>query len=220
MKMISFSQFLFMNSTAIITATVQHLYLALGSELIGCLIAIPLGIWLTSRKKLADYFLAVTGTIQTIPSLALLGFVLPLFGIGPLPAMIVLVLYSLLPILRNTYTGITGVNPSYIEAGTGAGMNSRQLLWMVKLPLALPIIMAGIRISTVYLISWATLAAFIGAGGLGDLIITGIQTADANFIIAGTIPTAFLAIGAGWMLGKVEMVLTPREGLIVSDEGR
>ncbi|ADI01419.1 ABC transporter permease [Syntrophothermus lipocalidus] len=218
--MISFSQFLSMNSTTIITATVQHLYLALGSELIGCLIAIPFGIWLTRREKLADYVLAATGSIQTIPSLALLGFVLPLLGIGPLPAMVVLVLYSLLPVIRNTYTGIRNVNPVYIEAGTGVGMNSRQLLWMVKFPLALPIIMAGVRISTVYLISWATLAAFIGAGGLGDLIITGIQTADANFIIAGTVPTAVLAIGAGWILGKVEMFLTPRGSQLVPDEGR
>lgn len=199
-----------MNVTTIIKATGQHLYLALFSVLIGSVISIPTGIWLTRKPQWAGCFLTTTGTIQTIPSLALLGFVLPIFGIGTLPAMVVLVLYSLLPILRNTYTGLMGVDHAYIEAGNGMGMNPRQLLFMVKLPLALPIIMAGIRISTVYLMSWATLAAFIGAGGLGDLILTGIQTADIYFIISGTIPVALLTIGAGWILGKAESALIPR----------
>lgn len=212
MKVLNIMQFLDINSAAIIKATGQHLYLSFGSVLLGCLVAIPAGIWITGRDKIAGYVLSITGTIQTIPSLALLGFALPLFGIGTLPAMIVLFLYSLLPILRNTYTSLTSINPTFIEAGNGMGMNSRQLLFMVKLPLALPVIMDGIKISTVYLLSWATLGALIGAGGLGDLIFTGIQTADVNYILAGAVPVALLTVAAGWLLGKAEIALTPAGG--------
>jgi osmoprotectant transport system permease protein len=211
-KVLDMMQFLDMNDTAIIKAAVQHLYLSFGSVLIGCLVAIPTGIWITGRDKIAGHVLRIIGTIQTIPSLALLGFALPLFGIGTLPAMIVLFLYSLLPILRNTYTGLTSINPAFIEAGNGMGMNSRQLLFMVKLPLAMPVIMDGIKISTVYILSWATLGALIGAGGLGDLIFTGIQTADANYILAGAVPVALLTAAAGWLLGKAEIALTPAGG--------
>lgn len=209
-KVPDFLTFISLHADAILKATGEHLYLALGAVLIGCLVSIPLGIWLTERKEIAGYFLSVTSIIQTVPSLAFLGFMLPLLGIGTLPALVVLILYSLLPILRNTYTGITGVEPAFVEAGKGMGMNKRQLLLMVKLPIAMPVIMSGIRISTVYLMSWATLAAFIGAGGLGDLILTGIQTADINFILSGAIPAALLTIAAGWILGKAEMFLIPR----------
>jgi osmoprotectant transport system permease protein len=154
--------------------------------------------------------LSIAGTIQTIPSLAFFGFTLPVLGIGVLPAMVVLFLYSLLPILRNTYTGIREVPGELIEAGRGMGMNDRQLLFMVKLPMALPVIMAGLRISSVYIISWATIAALIGAGGLGDLIWGGMNVYDIWLILAGTIPAALLALLAGFTLGRLEKAVTPR----------
>lgn len=194
----------------IVTATWQHIYLSLGSVALGTLLAVPLGIWLSTRENIARVALSIAGTIQTIPSLAFFGFALPVLGIGVLPAMVVLFLYSLLPVLRNTYTGIREVPGPLIEAGRGMGMNDWQLLVMVKLPLALPVIMAGIRISTVYIISWATIAALIGAGGLGDLIWGGMNVYDIWLIIAGTIPAALLALIAGFTLGKLEKAVTPR----------
>ncbi|MFZ5634790.1 MAG: ABC transporter permease [Bacillota bacterium] len=199
----------------ILSATWQHIYLSLGSVALGILLAVPLGIWLSSREKAARLVLGAAGMVQTIPSLAFFGFVLPVMGIGILPAMSVLFLYSILPILRNTYTGIREVRPALIEAGRGMGMNNWQLLAMVKLPMALPVIMAGIRISTVYIISWATIAALIGAGGLGDLIWGGMNVYDIWLIIAGTVPAALLALLAGFSLGRLERAVTPR-GLRIS----
>ena len=145
-----------------------------------------------------------------MPGLAFLGLFLPLLGLGVVPSMTVLFLYSLLPILTNTYTGIKGVSPALVEAGMGMGMSPGQLLFMVKLPLAFPVIIAGIRIASVYIVSWATLAAFVGGGGLGDPILTGIMTADINFILMGAIPAALLALTAGWILGIVERLAIPR----------
>ncbi|MGI5836527.1 MAG: ABC transporter permease, partial [Chloroflexota bacterium] len=147
---------------------------------------------------------------------AFLALVLPILGIGVFPAVVVLFLYSLLPILRNTYTGIKNVNRAYIEAGKGMGMSDWELLFMVRLPLALPIIIAGIRVSTIYILSWATLSALIGAGGLGDLIFSGIVTYDFYLIAAGTIPTALLALIASGAMNRIEYSLTPR-GLRVSN---
>ncbi|MDD2420732.1 MAG: ABC transporter permease [Heliobacteriaceae bacterium] len=205
-----FWQFLEFYSDSVINATVRHLTLSFGAILAGIFVAVPLGILIANRAKLARVFLSITSIVQTIPTLAFLALVLPLLGVGVLPALVVLFLYSLLPILRNTYTGIRNIDAAYLEAGLGMGMNSRQLLFMVKLPLALPVIIAGIRLSTVYIISWATLSALIGAGGLGDLILTGIQTYDLNFILAGTIPTAVLALLAGSLINRLELSLTPR----------
>ncbi|NLW44545.1 MAG: ABC transporter permease [Syntrophomonadaceae bacterium] len=205
-----FIDFIRSNLDVAAVATYQHLYLSFGSVLLGMLIAVPLGIWLSDKERLAEKVLAVTGTIQTVPGLAFLGLFLPLLGLGVVPSMTVLFLYSLLPILTNTYTGIRGVNPAVVEAGIGMGMSPRQLLFMVKLPLAFPVIIAGIRIASVYIVSWATLAAFVGGGGLGDPILTGIMTADINFILMGAIPAALLALAAGWILGMVERLATPR----------
>lgn len=210
MRVSDFISFMHSNLDAAAVATYQHLYLSFGSILLGMAVAIPLGIWLTDKEKLAEKVLGVTGIIQTVPGLAFLGLFLPLMGIGVAPSMTVLFLYSLLPILTNTYTGIKGVSPALVEAGMGMGMSPGQLLFMVKLPLAIPVIIAGIRIASVYIVSWATLAAFIGGGGLGDPILTGIMTADINFILMGAIPAALLALTAGWILGIVERLATPR----------
>jgi osmoprotectant transport system permease protein len=188
----------------------EHVLLSGIAMLIAILIAVPLGIWLTRYKKIAELIIGVAAIIQTIPSLALLGFMLPIFGIGKVPAIIALTLYALLPILRNTYTGILGVDPSLVEAGKGMGMTSRQILFMVELPLTLPIIMAGIRTATVLTIGVAALATFIGAGGLGDLIDRGLRVADKNLILTGAIPAAILAILFDLALRKLEEKVTPR----------
>lgn len=204
-----FFQFLQSNSDVIVAATVQHVLLSFIAVLAGTLAAVPLGIFIADRQRAARIFLSVTGTIQTIPSLALLALLLPLLGIGVMPAVVVLFLYSLLPILRNSYTGIQNVSHTYLEAGRGMGMNYWELLFMVRLPLALPVILTGIRISAVYILSWATLSALIGAGGLGDLIFAGIQTYDPNMILAGAIPTALLALLTSRAISRIENVLTP-----------
>lgn len=174
------------------------------------IIAVPLGVLLTRTPKLAEPIIGLAALIQTIPSLALLGFMLPIFGIGKTPAIIALTLYALLPILRNTYTGILGVDSSLVDAGKGMGMTSSQILLKVELPLTLPIIMAGVRTATVLTIGVAALATFIGAGGLGDLIDRGLRVADKNLILAGAIPAAILAIIFDFALKKLESKVTPK----------
>lgn len=189
---------------------IRHIELVGISVLIGTVISIPLGILLSRYKRVAGPVLAVAGMIQTIPGLVMLGFALILFGIGMLPALVVLSLYAILPILRNTYTGITEVEPSYIDAGRGIGMTNLQILYEVELPLALPSIISGIRISTVYIVSWATLAGLIGAGGLGDLIWTGLSNYNSRYILAGAIPSAILAFILSALIGLLQRLLTPR----------
>ncbi|WP_246944928.1 ABC transporter permease [Bacillus pinisoli] len=188
----------------------EHIFLAGIAMIIAIAIAVPLGIVLTRNKKIAEPIIGVTAIIQTVPSLALLGFMLPIFGIGKVPAVIALTLYALLPILRNTYTGILGVDPALVDAGKGMGMTSRQILFMVELPLTLPILMAGIRTATVLTIGVAALATFIGAGGLGDLITRGLNVMDKNLILAGAIPAAILAIVFDFGLRKLEDKVTPK----------
>jgi len=198
------------NSQAMLVSLGQHIALVLVSVGIGILIAIPLGILLTRHKKAAVYVLAVAGMVQTIPGLVMLGFALILMGIGTLPALAVLSVYSILPILRNTYTGIIEVLPSYKDAAKGIGMTKSQVLFKVELPLALPAIVSGIRISAVYIVSWATLAGMIGAGGLGDWIWTGLATYNTDYILAGAIPSAILAFAFSALIGLVQKLITPK----------
>lgn len=188
----------------------QHLELTLISLVIANAIAIPLGVFLTRFKRWAEPVIGVAAVIQTIPSLALLGFMIPLLGIGKGPAIVALTLYGLLPILRNTYTGIVGVTPAVVEAGIGMGMTSRQVLVMVELPMALPIIMAGVRTATVLLVGVATLAGLIGAGGLGDLIFRGISMANPQLILAGALPAAVMAIAFDYVLKQTEIRVQPK----------
>lgn len=194
----------------IILATGQHLQLTIISLALANLIAIPLGILLTRYRRLAEPVIGFAGIFQTIPSLALLGLMIPLLGIGRVPAIVALTIYGLLPILRNTYTGILGVNPAVKEAGVGMGMTSRQVLLMVELPMALSVIMAGIRTSTVMMIGVTTLAALIGAGGLGDLIFRGISMVNPELIMAGAIPAAILAIILDLGLKRMEVAVQPK----------
>ncbi len=194
----------------ILTGLQQHLFLSLVSILIAAVIAVPLGIFISRRKRVAEPVIGVTAIFQTIPSLALFGFLLPVFGIGSTTAIIALTVYALLPILRNTYTGITGVDKSAVEAGKGMGMTNSQILRMIELPLALPIIMAGLRTATVLTIGVATLAAFIGAGGLGDLIYRGLSTTRNELVLAGAIPAALLAIVFDFILRRIELATEPK----------
>ncbi|MGE5589908.1 MAG: ABC transporter permease [Bacillota bacterium] len=194
----------------ILDATAQHLRISLIAELVGILIAVPLGILLTRRRSLSGPIIGAANLIQTVPSLALLGFMIPFLGVGSLPAIVALLLYSLLPILRNTYTGIMEVDSAIKEAGRGMGMTGTQLLFLVELPAAMPVIMAGVRVSTVLVIGWATLATFIGAGGLGQLIVSGLTLVRPEMIMAGAIPATLLALLADWGIGLLERRLMPK----------
>lgn len=167
----------------LLSALLEHIQISFIALFFAVLIAIPLGIYLTRKPKVAEPIIGVTAVLQTIPSLALLGLLIPLFGIGTLPAIIALVVYAALPVLRNTYTGISEVDPSMVEAANAMGMNSWQRLIKVELPLAMPVIMAGIRTAMVLIVGTATLAALIGAGGLGALILLGIDRNDTALII-------------------------------------
>ena len=178
----------------LIQALIEHIQLSFIALFFAVIISIPLGIYLTKKARIAESIIGITAVLQTIPSLALLGLFIPLFGIGKVPAIITLVIYALLPILRNTYTGIKEVDPSLTEAAMAMGMNTPKRLLKVELPLAMPVIMAGIRTAMVLIIGTATLAALIGAGGLGDLILLGIDRNNSSLIILGAIPAALLAI--------------------------
>ena len=177
---------------------------------ISVLISVPLGIILTRHRKFADPIIGITSVFQTIPSLALLGFMIPFLGIGSTPAIVALTIYGLLPILRNTYIGILGVDKGAVEAGKGMGMTSFQMLYMVEIPLALSFIMAGIRTSTVLIIGVTTLASLVGAGGFGDLIFRGISSVNSSLILAGAIPAAVMAVLFDTILKYVERYVTPR----------
>lgn len=194
----------------VLQLTGQHIILTLVTVGISIAIALPLGILITRYQRLSFLVIGFSNLGQTIPSLAILGLLIPLLGIGFKPALAALVLRAMLPIVINTYVGIVGIEPSVIEAARGMGMRDRQLLTIVELPLALPVVMAGVRTATVMSISIATLAALIGAGGLGDLIFRGIAMVDGPMLMAGAIPTALLAILADLLLGRMEIGLTPR----------
>ncbi len=153
--------------------------------------------------------MSISSMLQTIPSLALLTLMIPIFGIGKLPSIVALFIYSLLPILRNTYIGMNKVNKNLIDAAKGLGMTTAQSIFKVEIPMAMPIIMAGVRLSAVYVISWSTLASYIGAGGLGDFIFNGLNLYNPALIIGGTIPVSILAILTDYLLGKFEKKVTP-----------
>lgn len=193
----------------LIQALLQHIQLVFISMLIAIIIGVSLGIIITRVKQLETPVLGLSGILQTIPSLALLGFMIPLFGIGIKTAVAALFLYSLLPIIRNTFTGIKEVDKSTLEAARGMGMTDSQILFKVQLPLALNVIMAGIRTATVINVGTATLAAFIG-GGLGDFIFLGIARNIDALVLIGAFPAALLALLFDWLLGRLEKITTPR----------
>jgi osmoprotectant transport system permease protein len=200
-------QFLLGHYAEILEATVAHMTLVVISMAIAIAIALPLGMLIIQRPTLRNIALGVASVFQTIPSLALFGFLIPIpfiGGIGRRTAIVALVLYALLPILRNTYVGLTGIDPAVLQAAEAMGMTDRQILWRVRLPLALPIILAGIRTATVITIGVATIAAAIGAGGLGTFIFRGVAMVSDAVILAGAIPAALLAIAADLLLAALE----------------
>jgi osmoprotectant transport system permease protein len=191
----------------ILTAIQQHLFLVGVSLAIAVAISVPLGILIVSRPRLRALALALANIFQTIPSLALFGFLIPLpliGGIGAQTAIVALVLYALLPILRNTYVGLTGIDPAILEAAEAMGMTENQVMFRVRLPLARSFILAGIRTATVITIGIATIAAAIGAGGLGTFIFRGVAMVSNVVILAGAVPSAFLALFADYLLGFIE----------------
>jgi osmoprotectant transport system permease protein len=206
-------QFMLQNHTEVAELTLEHLWLVGVSTVLAVLIGIPLGILITRWPALNKPILGSANIIQTIPSLALFGFLLPAPWIGERAdrlAILALTLYALLPLIRNTYTGIKGVDPAVVEAGRGMGMTDRQLLFQVELPLALGVIIAGVRVAAVISVGLATIAAAIGAGGLGEYIFRGLAMVNNQVILAGAIPAALLAILADVSLGWLEKRLAPR----------
>lgn len=186
--------------------TLQHLTLTFLSVFIALIVALPAGIWISRKKGWSALVLGFSGVLQTIPSLALLGILIPLMGIGFLPALFALSLYALMPIIRNTYTGLTGVDPVVLEAAKAMGMNSTQRLFKIELPMAMPVIIAGIRSATVINVGVATLAAYVGAGGLGEFIFGGISLNNPVMMLAGAIPAALLALLLDYALSLPEKI--------------
>ncbi len=206
-------QFMVQNHDQVLELTLEHLWLVGISTLLAVLIGIPLGIVIAHWPVLNKPVLASANIIQTIPSLALFGFLLPLPWLGERAdrlAILALTLYALLPLIRNTYTGIRGVDPAVVEAGRGMGLTDRQLLFQVELPLAVSVILSGVRVAVVISVGLATIAAAIGAGGLGEFIFRGLAMVNNQLILAGAIPAAALALFADTSLGWLEKRLRPQ----------
>lgn len=198
------------NSADILLKTWEHFYISFIALFLGMVIAVPVGIVLSKTKTIAKIALTVTSVLQTVPSLALLAIMIPFLGVGKVPAIVALCIYSLLPILNNTFIGMRSVDKNVKAAGKSMGMTSLQSLFMVELPLAMPIIMSGIRLSAVYVISWATLASYIGAGGLGDFIFNGLNLYKTELIVGGALLVTVLALLADFLLSRLERFMTPK----------
>jgi len=188
----------------------EHMRLTGTAISIAILIGVPLGIVISYIKPLNKPTLAMVNLVQAIPSLAMLGFLVPFLGIGARPAIFMVIVYSLLPIVKNTFAGLSNQNAEMLEAAKGIGMTQLQILFRIKLPLALPIIMAGVRISAVTSVGIVTIAAFIGAGGLGFIIHSGIQMANTNMVLAGAIPACILALLVDFVASLIEKRVTPK----------
>lgn len=205
----NFIDYILQSKEQILSLTLEHIKLTAIAVGFAILLGVPLGLLISYRKKFKKPVLGTANVVQAIPSMALLGFAIPFLGIGTLPAVAMVILYSLLPIIKNTYTGIKNINPLTLEAARGIGLTKFQILWKVQIPLALPVIMAGVRISAVTAVGLMTMAAFIGAGGLGFLIFSGIRTVNNNQILAGAIPACLLALFVDYLVGMVERLVTP-----------
>lgn len=199
-----FLEFIAANQDELLRQTIEHLGLTFTAMVIAISLGVPAGILISRFRSLSPSVLGTTGIIQTIPSIALLGLLIPLLGIGTVPAIVALFLYALLPIVRNTFAGIVDVDASVVESARGMGMSPGQILSKVQLPLAMPVIFAGIRTATVINVGIATLAAYIGAGGLGEFIFRGIGLNNINMILAGAVPAAILALILDFILGRIQ----------------
>lgn len=201
--------YFFENRAQIWSLLLEHIELTFFAVALAIIIGIPIGILISYIKKLNKPILGLASVFQAIPSMALLGFMIPFLGIGRVPAIVVVVLYSLLPIIKNTATGISGISDTMIESAKGIGLTNLQILFKIQIPQALPIIMAGVRISAVSAVGLMTMAAFIGGGGLGYLIFSGIRTVNNNQILAGAIPACLLALFVDYLFSIVERLVTP-----------
>lgn len=201
--------FLQTQGSELIRLTIDHIWMSALALGLGVLVAVPLGILLSQYPKVANVVIAIVSVFQTIPTLALLALMIPLLGVGKIPSIVALFIYSLLPILRNTYLGMTSVDPDIIDAAKGMGLERMQIITKIQTPLAFPVIMAGIRLSTVYVIAWTSLAAYIGGGGLGEMIFNGLNLFRPDLILGGTIPVTILALIADFVMAKVEKKVTP-----------
>lgn len=207
--MISIVNYLTDNVGLVLKLTLEHIQITLVAVSVSTIIGVAIGIVVTRYRRAATAVIGVAGIIYTIPSLALFGMLIPFIGIGIKPALIALILYSQLALIRNTFVGIVHIDPAIREAGQGMGMSRWQFLKMVELPMALPVIMAGIRTAAVMNIGTATIAAYIGAGGLGWLIFRGIASVHTEQIVAGAVPVALLAIAVDQLFVLLERSLTP-----------
>lgn len=212
-----FFTYIIQERAQIISLLVEHINLTLISVLVAILIGVPMGILISHFKKINKTVMGIANTIQAIPSMALLGFLIPFLGIGVMPSIFMVVLYSLLPIIKNTYTSIEGINPQMIEAAEGIGLTKLQILFKIQIPMALPVIMAGVRISAVTAVGLMTIAAFVGAGGLGFLVFSGIRTANTYQILAGAIPACILALFIDWTAAIIEKIVVPK-GIVSGEE--
>ena len=199
----------------LLSKAVEHFYISMFALLLAIVVAVPLGILLSKTQRTANVVLTVAGVLQTIPTLAVLAIMIPIFGVGKTPAIVALFIYVLLPILNNTVLGVKNIDKNVIQAGQSMGMTKFQLMKDVEMPLALPLIISGIRLSSVYVISWATLASYVGAGGLGDLVFNGLDLYQPPMIISAAIVVTLLALVIDFILSLVEKWVVPK-GLKVS----
>ena len=184
----------------LLSKAVEHFYISMFALLLAIVVAVPLGILLSKTQRTANVVLTVAGVLQTIPTLAVLAIMIPIFGVGKTPAIVALFIYVLLPILNNTVLGVKNIDKNVIQAGQSMGMTKFQLMKDVEMPLALPLIISGIRLSSVYVISWATLASYVGAGGLGDLVFNGLNLYQPPMIISAAIVVTLLALVIDFIL--------------------
>ncbi|MCG2183521.1 ABC transporter permease [Staphylococcus epidermidis] len=199
----------------LLSKAVEHFYISMFALLLAIVVAVPLGILLSKTQRTANVVLTVAGVLQTIPTLAVLAIMIPIFGVGKTPAIVALFIYVLLPILNNTVLGVKNIDKNVIQAGQSMGMTKFQLMKDVEMPLALPLIISGIRLSSVYVISWATLASYVGAGGLGDFVFNGLNLYQPPMIISAAIVVTLLALVIDFILSLVEKWVVPK-GLKVS----
>lgn len=205
----NFLDYMVNNSQQIYNLFIEHIELTILSVVLAIIIGVPIGVLVSHFSKINKPIMAVANIVQAIPSMALLGFLIPFLGIGILPSVFMVVIYSLLPIIKNTFTSISGINPQMVEAAEGIGMTRMQILFKIQIPMALPVIMAGIRISAVTAVGLMTIAAFIGAGGLGFLVFSGIRTANNYQILAGAIPACILALLIDFAASIIEKAVVP-----------
>ena len=211
-------EFIASQGSEVIRLLWEHIYMSLISLGLGVIVAVPLGILLSQVPKVANIVISIVSVLQTIPTLALLALMIPFLGVGKVPAIVALFIYSLLPILRNTDLGMSNVNPDLLDAAKGMGLKRMQIIRQVQLPLAVPVIMAGIRLSTVYVIAWTTLASYIGGGGLGDMIFNGLNLFRPDLILGGTIPVTILAVIVDLVMARIEEWVTPTTASKKGDE--